>query len=53
MSQKSEHAKKATAKAKMRDMGIPSLSSFFRRTQDSEEKSEEESHDQILMWMIL
>ena len=28
-------------------MGIPSLSSFFGRTQDSEEKSEEESHDEI------
>ena len=46
-SQKSEQAKKATATAKMRDMGIPSVSSFFRRTQDSEEKSEEDSHDQI------
>ena len=45
--QKSEQAKKATATAKMRDMGIPSLSSFFGRTRDSEEKSEEESHDEI------
>jgi hypothetical protein len=31
----------------MRDMCILSLSSFFRWTQDSEEKSEEDSRDQI------
>ena len=39
--------KEATATAKMRDMCILSLSSFFRWTQDSEEKSEEDSRDRI------